>query len=123
VFSVVFMIAGIGAAGLALRGLARQRAGTDLPASPIRCRPETHASMKATAKYFWVVMALFLVQIVLGAFTAHYQVEGASSTASDDLRVPAVLAHAQLAHAAGGAVDRHRVARHRAVHRAGHLGT
>jgi nitric oxide reductase subunit B len=33
-------------------------------------------SMRATAKYFWVVIALFLVQIVLGAITAHYQVEG-----------------------------------------------
>jgi nitric oxide reductase subunit B len=32
--------------------------------------------MRATAKYFWVVMALFLVQILLGAITAHYQVEG-----------------------------------------------
>ncbi|MEO7200708.1 MAG: nitric-oxide reductase large subunit [Dokdonella sp.] len=33
-------------------------------------------SMRATVKYFWVVMALFLVQIVLGATTAHYQIEG-----------------------------------------------
>jgi nitric oxide reductase subunit B len=33
-------------------------------------------SMRATAKYFWVVLALFLVQILLGAITAHYQVEG-----------------------------------------------
>lgn len=33
-------------------------------------------SMKATAKYFWVVIALFGVQILLGIVTAHYQVEG-----------------------------------------------
>jgi nitric oxide reductase subunit B len=32
--------------------------------------------MHATAKYFWLVLALFLVQILLGATTAHYQVEG-----------------------------------------------
>ena len=32
--------------------------------------------MKATAKYFWVVVALFLCQILLGATTAHFQVEG-----------------------------------------------
>ena len=32
--------------------------------------------MKATAKYFWLVIALFLTQILLGAITAHYQVEG-----------------------------------------------
>lgn len=33
-------------------------------------------SMKATAKYFWVVAALFLVQMLLGVVTAHYAVEG-----------------------------------------------
>jgi len=33
-------------------------------------------SMKATAKYFWVVTALFLVQVILGGITAHYAVEG-----------------------------------------------
>lgn len=33
-------------------------------------------SMRATAKYFWTVLALFLAQIVLGAITAHYAVEG-----------------------------------------------
>ena len=34
------------------------------------------ASMRATAKYFFVVIALILVQIVMGAITAHYAVEG-----------------------------------------------
>ena len=33
-------------------------------------------SMRATAKYFWVVTALVAVQILLGILTAHYQVEG-----------------------------------------------
>ena len=33
-------------------------------------------SMKATLKYFWVVMGLILVQIVMGVITAHYGVEG-----------------------------------------------
>jgi nitric oxide reductase subunit B len=33
-------------------------------------------SMKATYKYFLTVIGLFLVQIVLGALTAHYAVEG-----------------------------------------------
>jgi nitric oxide reductase subunit B len=33
-------------------------------------------SMKSTAKYFWVVTALFVVQILLGIITAHYAVEG-----------------------------------------------
>ncbi|HWU82586.1 MAG TPA: cbb3-type cytochrome c oxidase subunit I, partial [Methylophilaceae bacterium] len=33
-------------------------------------------SMRATAKFFWVVTALFLMQIGLGVITAHYAVEG-----------------------------------------------
>ena len=33
-------------------------------------------SMRATAKYFWTVVALFGLQIVLGTITAHYAVEG-----------------------------------------------
>ena len=37
---------------------------------------EITPSMRATAKYFWVVTALIVVQILLGILTAHYQVEG-----------------------------------------------
>ncbi len=33
-------------------------------------------SMTATLKYFWVVCALMVVQVLLGAVTAHYGVEG-----------------------------------------------
>ncbi len=33
-------------------------------------------SMRATAKYFWIVTALFGLQVLLGILTAHYQVEG-----------------------------------------------
>ncbi len=33
-------------------------------------------SMRATLKYFWVVAALLVVQVLLGAVTAHYGVEG-----------------------------------------------
>ena len=33
-------------------------------------------SMRATAKYFWVVCAMFLGQVLLGIVTAHYAVEG-----------------------------------------------
>ncbi|MZR30761.1 nitric-oxide reductase large subunit [Sneathiella litorea] len=33
-------------------------------------------SMRATAKYFWIVCAMFLCQVLLGILTAHYAVEG-----------------------------------------------
>ena len=76
VFSVLFMLAGIGL-------LAWHYAvwhGKEPPVVPPAHDPlavsSITPSMRATAKYFWVVIALFLAQILLGATTAHYQVEG-----------------------------------------------
>lgn len=76
VFSVLFMIAGIGLLGwhyAVYHG--KDRAPIPPNTDPLRGLTIT-PSMKATAKYFWVVLALFLTQILLGALTAHYQVEG-----------------------------------------------
>jgi nitric oxide reductase subunit B len=75
VFSVLFLIAGIALLGW---HYARQKeeAPLQLPASDPLAMIRVTPSMKATAKYFWLVVALFLVQILLGAITAHYQVEG-----------------------------------------------
>ncbi len=76
VFSVLFMIAGI---ALLVWHYAANHGKDNSPAppktDPLRSVVVT-ASMKATAKYFWLVLALFLVQILLGATTAHFQVEG-----------------------------------------------
>jgi nitric oxide reductase subunit B len=76
-FSVLFLIAGIAALGW--HHAVSHGRGEELHAIPksdpfalLRITP----SMRATAKYFWVVLALFLAQILLGAITAHYQVEG-----------------------------------------------
>ena len=76
VFSVLFMLAGIGL-------LAWHYAvyhGREAPAAPPAQDPFRNLlvtpSMRATGKYFWIVIALFLTQILLGAITAHYQVEG-----------------------------------------------
>ena len=75
-FSVLFLLAGIG-----LLGWHHARTHGDdrvsvLPATDPLAGMRITPSMRATAKYFWVVLALFLVQILLGAITAHYQVEG-----------------------------------------------
>jgi nitric oxide reductase subunit B len=76
VFSVLFMIAGIGLLGWHYAVLHGKEPHLEPPAQdPLRHLVVT-PSMRATAKYFWVVLALFLVQIALGATTAHYQVEG-----------------------------------------------
>ena len=75
VFSVLFLIAGIALLGWH-HARHRDEAAPPLPASDPLAKVRITPSMKATAKYFWLVIALFLVQIALGAITAHYQVEG-----------------------------------------------
>ena len=78
-FSVTFLLAGIALLGWH-HAVSHGRGGGEekhkLPArDPLRNVTVT-PSMRATAKYFWVLLALFLVQILFGAMTAHYQVEG-----------------------------------------------
>ena len=76
-FSVLFLIAGIALLGwhhAVTHG--REETPHQLPESDPMAMVRVTPSMKATARYFWIVLALFLVQILLGAMTAHYQVEG-----------------------------------------------
>ena len=75
VFSVLFLIAGIALLGWH-HARHKDEAPPALPASDPLAMVRVTPSMKATAKYFWLVIALFLTQILLGAITAHYQVEG-----------------------------------------------
>ncbi len=76
-FSVLFLLAGIALLGWH-HAVSHDRPEEQHPVPDsdplalIRVTP----SMRATAKFFWLVLALFLVQILLGAITAHYQVEG-----------------------------------------------
>jgi len=77
VFSVLFLIAGVALLGWHYAVNHRQdELAAHLPATDPLASIVVTPSMQATAKYFWVVIALFLVQILLGAITAHYQVEG-----------------------------------------------
>ena len=73
--SVLFLIAGIGWLlwYQARRGEDEHVKAPD--ADPFRMMKPT-PSMKATTKYFVTVIALFLGQILFGAITAHYAVEG-----------------------------------------------
>ena len=76
-FSVLFLIAGIAILGwhhavTHARGEAPHQIPARDPFATLKITP----SMRAVAKYFWLVLALFLVQILLGAITAHYQIEG-----------------------------------------------
>jgi len=75
VFSVLFMIAGIGLLAWHYAVWHRNEPHLAPPATDPLAGLGITPSMRATAKYFWVVIALFLAQILLGAVTAHYQVE------------------------------------------------
>lgn len=75
VFSVLFLIAGIALLGWH-HARHREEEPVKLPATDPLASIAVTPSMRATAKYFWLVIALFLTQILLGAITAHYQVEG-----------------------------------------------
>ena len=74
-FSVIVLIAGI---GLMVWYYARRR-DEEPDAVPLKfpLLKETQTpSQKATVKYFWIVSALLLVQVLMGVITAHYGVEG-----------------------------------------------
>ncbi|PJK30179.1 nitric-oxide reductase large subunit [Minwuia thermotolerans] len=73
--SIILLVAGIGA--LSWWHAARKHEPAPVPPTedPLGLLNPT-PSMRATAKYFWTVIALFCAQIALGAITAHYAVEG-----------------------------------------------
>lgn len=80
IVSVILLMAGVGALAWYF-AVQRHKVADENHIAPerdplmtIRATP----SMKATMKYFWVVAALFFVQVGLGAITAHYAVEGQS---------------------------------------------
>ena len=75
-FSVLFMIAGIGLLAWHYAAWHSKEPHLTPPVRDPLADIVVTPSMRATAKYFWVVLALVLTQILLGAITAHYQVEG-----------------------------------------------
>ncbi|HET8877707.1 MAG TPA: nitric-oxide reductase large subunit [Casimicrobiaceae bacterium] len=75
VVSVILLIAGI--AGMIWYHSAHaEAADPEVPKSDPLVNAVATASMKATRKYFFTVIGLILVQVAMGAITAHYAVEG-----------------------------------------------
>lgn len=73
-FSVIILLAGIGL--MSLYYVRRKNEEDEIPILfPLRNEVQT-PSQKATVKYFWIVSALLLVQVIMGVITAHYGVEG-----------------------------------------------
>ncbi len=74
--SIILLLAGIGAMAWYH---ASNREPAPLPDAPLNdplLASVATPSQRAVVKYFWVVAALILVQILLGVITAHYGVEG-----------------------------------------------
>lgn len=78
VVSFVLLLAGVGAlAWYFAVQRHREEAPSEVPGDDPLLALTPTPSMRAVLKYFWVVAALIVVQVGLGAVTAHYGVEGA----------------------------------------------
>jgi nitric oxide reductase subunit B len=78
-FSVILLLAGIGLLAAYYAKTHREEGGADFyPEKDPLLGLSPTPSMKATLKYFWVVVGLIVLQVVMGVITAHYGVEGSS---------------------------------------------
>ena len=75
--SIILLLAGI-AAMLWLHGRGHDEVEAQVPKADPLLGAKATPSMKATRKYFFVVIGLMLLQIAMGVITAHYAVEGQS---------------------------------------------
>jgi nitric oxide reductase subunit B len=76
-FSVIMLLVGVGLlAYYYARRKPEELMSPTLPANDPLSGSSPFPSMKATMKYFWVVVCLILVQVLMGVVTAHYSVEG-----------------------------------------------
>jgi nitric oxide reductase subunit B len=74
--SIILLLAGIGSMASYHAATREHGLPADTPVNDPLLESVATPSQRATVKYFWVVAALLLVQIVLGVVTAHYGVEG-----------------------------------------------
>jgi nitric oxide reductase subunit B len=74
-FSVILLLAGIGWMAW-YYAKKRDEPAESIPATYALLNETQTPSQKATVKYFWIVSALLLVQVLMGVITAHYSVEG-----------------------------------------------
>lgn len=77
IISVVLLIAGV-AVMIAYHSSHKEEGDPEPPHNEPLFELKPTPSMRATTKYFYVVIALLLVQVGMGAVTAHYAVEGQS---------------------------------------------
>ncbi len=108
--SIIMLLGGIAAMAWWYASTRSKEEDSPVPATDPLQTWEATPSQKATIKYFWVVAALLLVQMLLGVVTAHYGVEGDSFLRYSTLSVATLLGDAHLARAIGAVLDRHGLA-------------
>jgi len=74
--SIIMLLAGISGMAWWYASRRREEQEAATPELDPLGQWEATPSQRATVKYFWVVSALILVQMLLGVITAHYGVEG-----------------------------------------------
>lgn len=74
--SVILLLGGIGLLAWYYANHREETASDTMPEQDPLLGLSATPSMRATEKYFWVVLGLMLVQILMGVVTAHYGVEG-----------------------------------------------
>jgi nitric oxide reductase subunit B len=74
--SILMLLAGISAMVVWYASHKREEEAGPLPSTDPLTSWRATPSQQGVIKYFWVVAALMLVQIVMGVITAHYGVEG-----------------------------------------------
>ncbi len=74
--SIIMLLAGISAMAWWYASQREQESAKELTQADPLGTWDVSPSQRATVKYFWVVAALILVQMLLGVVTAHYGVEG-----------------------------------------------
>ena len=109
--SIVLLLAGI-AAMLWLQGADKHEEEAKVPAADPLLGAKATPSMKATRKYFFAVIGLMLLQIGMGAITAHYAVEGQAFFGIPLAQVLAVRRQPDRAHPDRHLLDCHRMAGH-----------
>lgn len=75
-FSVIMLLLGIGILAFYNAKTNEAEHEEDVPETDPLMNSSSTPSMRATLKYFWIVSALMLVQVLLGVVTAHFGVEG-----------------------------------------------
>ncbi|HET9620795.1 MAG TPA: nitric-oxide reductase large subunit [Kofleriaceae bacterium] len=76
--SILVLLAGIGGLGFWHAARRTEEGPTELPHEDPLLGTSPTPSQRATVKYFWVVCALFVLQLIAGVVTAHYGVEGSA---------------------------------------------